>query len=137
MSRNLVLKGNLIKGLDKGSYYMKKKGYKKQFQNLLNYTPWPGTLNIKLKSPVTKKISNLKPIIIKGFKEKNRSFGKIKCYPCVLLNTKKVIKTHLIRPKRTSHGDDIIEIISPIYLKKHLNIKEGDEVTISLQLNKK
>ncbi len=132
MSRNLVLKGNLIKGLGEGSYYMKKQSYKKQFQNLLNYTPWPGTLNIKLKSSVTKKISNLKPIIIKGFKEKNRSFGKIKCYPCSILNIKKDIKTHLIVPERTSHSNDIIEIIAPVYLKKHLNIKEGDGIIIQL-----
>ena len=160
---NLIFKGSVIKGLGEGKYYMKKQGYKDSFQKQINFIPWPGTLNLKLKSPISKQaLDEINSIYIQGFKEKNRSFGNIKCYPCIILENKildifnkesldnieqfgfsvlnnipekmkKQIKCYLIRPERTSHKENILEIIAPINLRKKLNLKNNEEVIISIK----
>ncbi|MBW2977933.1 CTP-dependent riboflavin kinase [Candidatus Woesearchaeota archaeon] len=131
MKNNLTLKGILVKGLGKAGYFIKKQGYKNSFIELLGYTPWPGTLNIKLTLPFTTDVlDKIKPIIIEGFKEKDKTFGKIKCYPCIISED---IKTHLIIPEKTKYDKNIIEIISPIYLRKALNITDDDKIIIELR----
>ena len=133
---DIIIKGNVIKGLGEGKYYMSKEGYKKSFKESIGYLPWSGTLNIKLKSEITKDLFSIRDKIkIKGFREKNRSFGDISCYNCNILNnkgSKQNLKTHIIIPERTSHKDNIIEIISPVHLRKKLSIKDNDEIKITL-----
>lgn len=161
--KNFVFKGYLTTGLGEGKYYMSRNNYKKSFKKLLGYTPWPGTFNLKLESQAAKEaINSIKPIIVKGFKEKNRSFGKLKCYECTILdkpffykkikNSKKELdkkgfmtidkipdgvekktKIHIIVPERTSHPTDVIEIIATVYLRKLLNVKEKNEIMIALK----
>ena len=159
---NVIFNGSLVKGFGEGKYYMEQKGYKRQFNKKLNYIPWPGTFNIRLNSGKLKDmLSNIKPITINGFNEKNRNFGSIYCYPCTIIDNKllnknlynklkqngfigcnniphdieKDIKTNLIIPKRSGHSDDIIEIIAPVYLRRSLNVKENDEIIVTLKQN--
>ena len=111
---------------------MEKNSYKTSFNKILGYIPWPGTFNIKLKPPMTKEIlDSFDPINIPGFREKNRTFGKIKCFPCTICGDEN-IRTHLILPERSSHDKDIIEVIAPVYLRKVLNKKENDGIKIRL-----
>lgn len=126
----MILKGTLITGFGKGSYFMKKENYKKAFEKLLGYTPWPGTFNIKLDKKTTELLNKLTPTIIQGFKEKDKTFGKVKCYPCII---KKNIKTHIVLPEINRYDNTVIEIISPAYLRKALNITDNDWVIIELK----
>ena len=45
---------------------------------------------------------------------------------------KKSFRTYIILPERTSHSEDILEIIAPVYLRKALKINEGDKITIEI-----
>jgi len=126
----MIIKGTLVTGLGESKFFMRKEDYQEEFQKKLGYNPWPGTFNIKLKETTTEILDKLKPIIIKGFKENNKTFGSIKCYPCVI---EKHIKTHLIIPEKTKFDNTIVEIISPVYLRQALNITDNNEVTIELK----
>ena len=74
--------------MGEGSYYMSLKGYRKQFKEKLGYEPFPGTANLKLEDRIymdkKKEISNYPSIYIDGFKDENRTFGWVKCYPAIL-----------------------------------------------------
>ncbi len=43
-----VIKGKVFSGLGEGKYYVSLQGYKKQFEEKLGFTPYPGTLNLRI-----------------------------------------------------------------------------------------
>jgi riboflavin kinase, archaea type len=150
-----IFKGKIVSGMGEGSYYMSLKGYRKQFKEKLGYEPFPGTLNLKLEDKIymdkKKEITNYPSIYIHGFKDENRTFGWVKCYPAILtlemekynknlnkgINTKdnKAIKldSAILLLERTHHDNSLMEIISPYCIKETANLKNGDIVTIELK----
>src|SRR3989338_8257530 len=104
--------GKITEGLREGGFYVSLKGYQKQFEKKLGFRAYPGTLNLKLgKSEAEKRhrLREIDPIIIEGWKEKNRSYGDIFAYKCRIEGE----EAALIIPVRTHHGMDIIELIAP------------------------
>jgi riboflavin kinase len=127
---DLVLKGVIFSGLGEGAYYVSQSGYLPEFQEKLGFTPYPGTLNVRLiESSISerKRLEQFTPIIVKGFKTANRSFGDVKCYRASLNDSELCA---VISALRTHYGDDILEIISPFNLRKKLHVKDGRTVTI-------
>ncbi|TRZ91210.1 MAG: DUF120 domain-containing protein [Methanosarcinales archaeon] len=124
-----VLTGKLITGLGEGQYYISLEGYRTQFIEKLGFTPYPGTLNIKLDSPsidIRKGISaDLK---ISGFTKDNRTFGRGSCFNIMIMD----IKGAVIVPERTHYPEDIIEIIAPVNLRKYLNLVDGSTVEVEV-----
>ncbi|MBA3976893.1 MAG: DUF120 domain-containing protein [Nitrosopumilus sp.] len=151
--KRVIIKGKIVTGMGEGSYYMSKKGYKDQFKEKLGYEPFPGTLNIKLEEQIykdtKKEITNYPSIYIHGFKDENRTFGWVKCYPTILIpkidekdniwkSNKKdceriEIDSSLLLLERTHHNNSLVEVISPVCIKETANLKNGDIVTIELK----
>jgi len=128
LSDKLYFKGTVTSGLGEGRYYTEQKGYVKQFKEKLGFNPYPGTLNIEIEYVEKNKLRLLKDhraIIIDGFQTDNRTFGNVRCFKARLNNTKAV----LVLPMR-GHYSQILEFISPIYLREKLNVKDGDSVNI-------
>ena len=139
--------------MGEGSYYMSKKGYIDQFREKLGYEPFPGTLNIKLEDQIYKdtkrEMTNYPSIYIHGFKDENRTFGWVKCYPTILIpeakendnvwkNNKKnyekmEIESSILLLERTHHNNSLVEVIAPVCIKETASLKNGDIVTIELK----
>lgn len=124
--------GRLITGLGEGEYYTTLEGYRKQFEAKLGFTPFPGTLNLSLESQsiaTRKKLDGRKGIEIEGFESEKRTFGGGKCFPCkILCDNAEGIKSAVIIPDRTHYPEDVLEIISPVYLRCELKLEDGDEI---------
>lgn len=144
---NIIIKGKVVKGMGEGSYYMSLNGYKKQFKLKLGYEPFPGTLNVKLEEKIfiesKKRIFEYPSIYIEGFKDNNRTFGWVKCYKSYVESEPKEttssdkesiksVSSHILFLERTHHDNSLIELISPVYIKKYMGIKDGDKVTIKI-----
>lgn len=131
--RKSEISGKIISGLGEGKYYMSFPEYKKQIKEKLGFGPYEGTLNVKLSGEeATKKahfLKNSEPVIIKGFRKGERTFGDLFSYPCKI----EKIDCALVVPLRTHHPSDIIEIVASVNLKKALVKKDDDEVRIELQ----
>lgn len=126
-TKNRLIKGKIFSGIGDGKFYTQLPDYKKQFIKLLNIKPYPGTLNIKcIEEEKNRFLFEKIPIKINGFKTKKRSYGCINCYP-IKINK---INGAIIIPKRTIHGQSIVEIISEQNLRSKLNLKDNDMVTI-------
>ena len=127
-----TISGAISSGFGEGRYYLSFPEYKKQIAERFGFTPYEGTLNISLsKGQLAVKsafVKNSEPAIIRGFKSKDRTFGDLFAYSCTVDG----VKSALIIPARTHHPPDIIEIVAPSNLKKHLGKKDGDMVEISL-----
>ncbi|MDP2841746.1 MAG: DUF120 domain-containing protein, partial [Candidatus Methanoperedens sp.] len=121
------LTGKVITGLGEGQYYISLEGYRKQFIEKLGFTPYPGTLNVKLGTPsvdIRKGISA--DLEISGFTKENRTFGRGSCFNIMIMD----IKGAVIVPERTHYPEDIIEIIAPMNLRKHLKLRDGSTVEV-------
>ena len=73
-------------------------------------------------------------ILIEGFEQEGRTFGKAWIFKCVLRNgTKEIEECAVISPKRT-HYKRVVEVISPAYLRDKLKAKDGDSFIVRVNL---
>lgn len=130
----MIMEGNVISGFREGGYYVSQEEYKRQFKKKLGFKPYPGTLNLKLTaSEISKKkeLETYPAILIKGFEMQKRLFGDVKCYPTIINDG---INGAIALINRTHHDDSILEIIAPINLRNHFNLKDGSKVTLKFLL---
>jgi riboflavin kinase len=132
---SITLEGTVFTGLGEGAYYISKEHYKKQFIEKLGFTPYPGTLNLKLTTEYDLKtrteLEAYPTIEIQGFKNEDRTFGVVKCYPATIGNK---VKGALIFALRGHYDNSVVEVIAPVCLRKHLNLKDGYKVKVEVNL---
>ncbi|MDD1724108.1 MAG: DUF120 domain-containing protein, partial [Methanospirillum sp.] len=131
--KTLVLAGLVQSGLGEGAYYMSLRQYTDQFQGLLGFTPFPGTLNLKLNPVATlqrKRLSGADWKTVQGFESEGRTFGNVKCLPCFI----REVPCGIIIPGRTHYPEELLEIVSPEGLRKRFSLQDGDEVAIEVTL---
>jgi riboflavin kinase, archaea type len=128
---SITLEGTVFTGLGEGAYYIAKEKYRKQFIEKLGFDPYPGTLNLKLTTDYDMKTRNeleaYPAVEIEGFMNEDRTFGPVKCYPVIVQNK---VKGALISALRSHYDVSVLEIIAPVPLRKHLNLKDGHKVKI-------
>lgn len=131
-AESLVFEGRVFSGLYEGAYYLSLPRYRNQIKEKLGFDPYPGTLNLRIGEDDVerrRKLDRLPSIRIEGFMDMGRGFGGARCYP-VLVNEE--VEGALIIADRSSYKDDVIEIISPIYLRGHFGLEDGDWVRIRI-----
>jgi len=130
---SVTLEGTVFTGLGEGAYYISKETYRKQFAEKLGFEPYPGTLNLKLTTDYDIKtrmeLDAYPAVEIKGFKNEDRTFGLVKCYPAIIDNK---IKGALITALRSHYDVSVLEIIAPVCLRKQLNVKDGNKVKVEV-----
>ena len=130
--KKLSITGEAISGLKDGRYYVPLPEYRRQFKEKLGFTPYPGTLNIRIQDMEAKLIlADRKGVTISGFSHQGRMLGEIKCFPGLI---QKKIKGFVILPSRSHYGLDVLEFISKTNLRKALKLKDGDKVELSVSL---
>ena len=127
----LKFEGILISGAGEGKYYMSLEGYKKPIKRIIGFTPYPGTLNLVIDERELHLIISLKEKSgrINGFRDKSRAYGEIRVKKCMIGKQKGA----LLFPDRTHHPENVVEIISPFFLRKKLNLEDNDKITIEVE----
>jgi riboflavin kinase len=130
---SVTLEGTVFSGLGEGAYYIALESYRKQFIEKLGFDPYPGTLNLKLTTDYDIKarseLEAYPAVEIEGFKNEDRTFGHVKCYPVIIENK---VKGALISALRTHYDASVIELIAPVFLRKHLKLKDGYKVKVEV-----
>lgn len=127
----LDLTGTVSSGLGEGRYYLSQPGYKLQFTERLGYSPFPGTLNVRLSEAELRRAATLrywKGIRIDGFTAGGRTWGGATCLRAQVGGS----PGHLITPDRTSHTD-VIEFIAPAELRRELSLKDGQPISLLIE----
>ena len=122
----ITFKGKIVTGNGEGKKFVNLWWVRKQIQEKLHFTAYPGTLNlllghesIKIKT-LLKKSKNVRISPEEGFYEGI-------AYPASINS----IKCAVIIPDVANYPNNLIEIIAPINLRYNLNVKDGDELTVS------
>lgn len=120
--------GEVVSGIGEGAYYVSK--YAEKINETLGYSPYPGTLNVRVHSG--KPDLDIKSTIkISGFTSEGRSYGGVGLTPIVLTINRKTIHCHAIIPERTHHKLDL-ELISKHNFRKEFKAADGDEVRFTV-----
>ncbi len=127
--KRIELNGRVFSSRGEGKKFLELSWVKQQIKQKLGFTPYPGTLNIKLseKSVTHKKLlenaasTKVYPaegyhsgILIKAF------IGKLECA--------------IVIPEVTGYPNEVLEIIAPANLRETLQLKDGDEVKVIVNL---
>jgi len=134
LTNRIYLTGKVVSGMGEGRYYTEQDGYVDQFKEKLDFIPYPGTLNVEIKHLERNKIRLLKKynaIIIDEFETNNRTFGGVRCFHATIEN----IDGAIVLPLR-SHYSNILEFVSPHFLREKLDLKDRDELKIVIHLGK-
>ena len=130
---SVTLEGTVFTGFGEGAYYISKDGYRRQFIEKLGFDPYPGTLNLKLTTDYDVRARNeleaYPGVEIDGFKNEDRTFGSVKCYPVIIGND---VKGALILALRSHYDVSVLEIIAPVPLRKQLKLKDGHKVKVEV-----
>ncbi len=128
------IEGRVFSGVGEGKYYLSKDGYQRQFASLLGFKPYPGTLNLRVSAPrsldANRQLRQRSGRRLDGFKEKDRTFGGARCYPCQIDGKN---AGAIIVPERTHYPEDVVELLAPVFLRKVLHVRDGDVVRLDLR----
>lgn len=130
---SITLEGVLFSGMGEGAYYVTKEGYRKQFMEKLGFDPYPGTFNIRITTEydlnTLSELEGYPAVELEGFENESRTFGPVKCYPAIINNK---VKGAVIYALRSHYGSSVLEIISPTFLRRKLNLKDGNKVKVEI-----
>lgn len=123
------IKGTVTSGQGKGAYFMSLPVYKTQFEKQLNFSPFPGTLNIKISEEEIDTIHRIDEDKLKIIEGKD-NFGDVLLIQATLNDE---VDGAIVFPKKTTHKENILEFITSKKLKDTMGIKDGDSIKITLR----
>lgn len=131
----VTLEGRVFSGLGEGAYYLSQDHYKRNIKEKFGFDPYPGTLNITLlsKDAIENRelIKRYADIEINGYKNALRTYGRVRGI-LGTFNDKDLCAILFI--ERTHYGENVIEVISPIYLRGKYGLRDGDKVKVTVSL---
>jgi riboflavin kinase len=130
LPKKLRLKGTVISGSGEGAKFVKLSWVKRQIAEKLGFTPYLGTLNIKLSEDDVKK----REIMVKAKSieiSPAANFHSGKCYRASLKN---YAECAVIVPSVPNYPEDVLEIVAPTNLRKELGLKDGNQIEIEVTL---
>ena len=125
----IVFKGTVFSGNGEGRKFIELPWVKQQIQEKLGFTPYAGTLNIRLAedSVVQKKqlekAKRLEVIPEKGYYSGLLIKAKIGSLECAI-----------VIPQVPNYPSNVMEIIAPVYLRERLKIADDSEVTVTVNV---
>jgi len=155
----MKLRGFVCSGLGRAHIFMAQPHYQNQFENLLGYTAWPGTLNVKVDEDSLEKYvalrtksgvssTGLNTLVLEksesinlgdvhakkidGFERDGSSFGGATAFVAQInSDSGRKVDCAILIPDLTRHVD-VVEIISNHFLREKLELENGDYVEILL-----
>ena len=116
-------RGVVFSGFRDGARFMPL--YAPRIRALLGYEPYAGTLNIKLEVPHT--LSG--GIRVAPFEMRGVQCGGVALLPCLICGK---ARAAIVLPERTHYGNNVLEIIAPVRLRRSLRLRNGSEVAVQL-----
>ena len=125
-TRVTSLTGRVTSGLGQGAYFMGLPWVQDAVNRLLGFTPYPGTLNVRLDADtvsIWRRIRDGQAIVLAPPPPE----------PCgarlVPLVVAPDVDAAAIVPDVTRYGEDLLELIAAVHLRSRLGLRDGDRVT--------
>ena len=132
MTGALVLMGKITSGAGQGAYFTQIGWVLQQCDAKLGFKPYPGTLNLEISGEDLPIVESLDQETGIELVSPDPEFCNAKTFRVSLGK----ISGAIVMPeeKVRVHPKNIIEIIAPINIKASLNVDDGDNVTLFLEI---
>jgi riboflavin kinase len=127
--KKIEFSGTVISGDGDGEKFMELPWVKRQITEKLGFTPYPGTLNVKLTEESAKqrklveKTPSAKVLPAEGYSEGLLFKAFIGIVQCAI-----------VIPQVAGYPNDLLEVIASVYLREALQLEDGCEVTVTANL---
>jgi len=129
--KTLLLKGEVFSGKGEGAEFIKLPWVRKQIKEKLGFTPYLGTLNIRLteRSVILKNLlKNAQGIEITPAE----GFHRGVCFKAYLMG----LECAVVIPEVQDYPENTLEVVAPTKLREHLKLKDGSIIEIKVLLKK-
>ena len=126
----MKIDGEVTTGLGQAAYFLSQEFYTNEFKKNLGFVPFPGTLNVVVSKDNLDEINNIKNNCENIIKP-DEGFGAVKYIKAVLNDN---VEGAIVFPAKTTHEENYLEFISKDKLRDKYNFKDGDEVTLTIDI---
>ena len=127
--KKLAFTGTVSSGNGDGKKFLQLPWVKRQIEQKLGFTPYLGTLNLTLseESAARKKLLEKAP---------SKKVCPVEGYCSGLLFTALIdaLECAIVVPEVEGYPKTLLEVIAPLYLRDALQLKDGSEVTVTVNL---
>ena len=123
----IALTGVVTSGLGQGAYFMSLPWVREAVRELIGFTPYPGTLNIRLDADavdIWRRIQEGHAVLLAP--PPGETCGA-RLFPALVSTD---VEAAVIVPDITRYGDDLLELIAAIHLRSLLGLRDHDRVTL-------
>jgi riboflavin kinase len=124
-----MFRGTVFSGKGEGRKFIELPWVKRQIEDRLGFTPYSGTLNIRLSKETTE---NKK--LLKNTKHFDINPRKGYCTGILFKACIGNLDCAVIIPQVPDYPTDVLEVIASVCLRERLKIVDGDEVTVTVDL---
>jgi len=127
--KKMKLSGKVFSGRGDGEKFLELQWVKQQIKEKLGFTPYPGTLNVRLseesaeRRKLLEKAASMTVCPAEGYcngKLFKASVGMVKC--------------GIVIPEVAGYPENVLEIIAPINLREKFQLADNDEITVTVSL---
>lgn len=129
MEKSICIRGKIFSGVGEGTKFTKLPWVTRQIEEKLGFTPYPGTLNMRLEDNVSVKklLTRLKAIEILPVE----GYCRGKCFKARLMEK---LECAVILPEVEGYPEDVIEIVAPVNLREKLKLEDGEIVEVKVTI---
>lgn len=125
----IVFLGTVFSGTGQGRKFIDLPWVKRQIEEKLGFTPYSGTLNLRL---TKESIENKKRLeTAEGFAVEPQAGY---CRGVMFRAQIDSVQGAIVVPRVPNYPSGILEVIAPVYLREHLNIADGNQVTVTVSV---
>lgn len=131
---NVEMEGFYEKGREEGRRFVSIPWVHNQFKEKLGFSPYPGTLNIRLRHDYLKNLRLIRDHLDGGLTILPPKGSGYCIGVCFRAKFEGVENGALVIPLVKDYYRDVIEILAPVELKERFKLKEGDLVRVEVEL---
>jgi riboflavin kinase, archaea type len=121
----IVFSGTVFSGEGRGKNFVELPWFKRQVEEKLGFSPYLGTLNLRLSIKEAEKrilLENAENLVV----EPQTGY-----YSGLLFKaTIDALECGIVIPIMPNYPNNLLEVIAPVYLRKQLNLKDDNLVTV-------
>jgi riboflavin kinase len=124
----VCLKGKVFSGKGEGTEFLNFPWVRKQIKEKLGFTPYQGTLNVRLFEDnvnLRKKLASAKGMGISP----EPGFCRGRLFEACLMGT---VVCGVIVPEIAGYPEDVIELVASVNLRERLQLSDGDLVVVKI-----
>ncbi|MGC9071873.1 MAG: DUF120 domain-containing protein [Acidilobus sp.] len=125
-----TFRGVVFSGVGEGEFFINL--YAENLRRILGFTPYPGTLNLRViddADEFNRALVKQRPKVVEPPKVEGIRLGRVLAYPAALNWT---VEVYIVRPEITIYRSDVAEVIADVRLRDLLNLADGSQVEIGL-----